>query len=323
MKKRLMGAIALMLLLSVTLFGCGSKETGLQVSDEGHQNEEPQQTDDADEEAVSQLVKDFGRNLQNVSLLAPEDVVKKSLEENYGDFISEALLSKWINDPESAPGRMVSSPWPDRIEILSVEKSSESEYEVKGEIIEVTSEEQTHGGIAAKRLITLLVKNMNNRWLIDDVTLGAYEEKEDDKKTKEEADSIVYENTQYGFDFTLPESWKDYKIVMEEWEGFAIEDSEGEKVVETGPMLLIRHPVWTSEHPHQDIPIMVFTFEQWDSLQNEKFHIGAAPIGPKELGRNNKYVFALPARYNFAFPTGYEEVENILEGNPLQPTEVR
>ena len=47
---------------------------------------------------------------------------------------------------------------------------------------------------------------------------------------------------------------------------------------------------------------------------------GAAPINPSELGRNKRYVFALPPRYNFAFPTGYEEVEEILEGKPLEPT---
>jgi hypothetical protein len=28
-------------------------------------------------------------------------------------------------------------------------------------------------------------------------------------------------------------------------------------------------------------------------------------------------VFALPARYNYAFPTRYEEVEKILSSNPL------
>lgn len=44
-------------------------------------------------------------------------------------------------------------------------------------------------------------------------------------------------------------------------------------------------------------------------------------MGPKELARNSKYLFALPARYNYAFPTGYEEVEKILEGNPLQANE--
>lgn len=64
---------------------------------------------------------------------------------------------------------------------------------------------------------------------------------------------------------------------------------------------------------------MVFTTTQWEALQQEQFHIGAAPIGPRELGRNQRYVFALPARYNFAFPEGYEEVEQIIESNPLRP----
>jgi hypothetical protein len=45
----------------------------------------------------------------------------------------------------------------------------------------------------------------------------------------------------------------------------------------------------------------------------------AAVLQPpaSEFGRNSRYVFALPARYNFAFPKGYEEVEDILNGNPL------
>ncbi len=86
-----------------------------------------------------------------------------------------------------------------------------------------------------------------------------------------------------------------------------------------GRSFLFRHPEWTSEIPRQDIPIMIFTLSQWDALQRQEFHIGAAPIGPKELGRNSNYVFALPARYNFAFPKGYEEVEDILEDNPLIP----
>lgn len=128
----------------------------------------------------------------------------------------------------------------------------------------------------------------------------------------------VYRNTQFGFSFSLPESWKDYQIVTEKWEGRALDGRANGKIVETGLMIKIRHPEWTSENPRQDIPIMVFTFNQWDAIQQEKFHIGAAPMNPKELGRNSKYVFALPARYNYAFPTGYEEVERILESNPLK-----
>ncbi len=66
---------------------------------------------------------------------------------------------------------------------------------------------------------------------------------------------------------------------------------------------------------------MVFTLSQWEAVRNETLSVGAAPIQPSELGRNSTYVFALPARYNFAFPEGYKEVEDIIAGNPLEPTE--
>lgn len=134
-----------------------------------------------------------------------------------------------------------------------------------------------------------------------------------------DSNSIVYSNTQYGFSFSLPVSWKGYSIISSPWEGLTVgSQNTGETVVETGPTISIRDPRWTSQTPRQDIPIMVFTLDQWNSLQQGIFHIGAAPVGPSELGRNNSYVFALPARYNFAFPAGYEEVATILKNNPLQ-----
>ena len=129
------------------------------------------------------------------------------------------------------------------------------------------------------------------------------------------ANSFVYSNTAYGFNFTLPNSWRGYSIVASKWEGNSV--STG-KVVETGPLLSIRHPLWTSAAKRQDIPILIFTIKEWVSLTAEKFHVGAAPIPPSELARNSRYVFALPARYNYAFPTGFEEVEQILKDNPLQ-----
>jgi hypothetical protein len=128
---------------------------------------------------------------------------------------------------------------------------------------------------------------------------------------------IEYRNTQYGFSFSLPISWEGYYIIVSEWEGNT-PGQQGDVTVEQGPIISIRHPKWTSANPRQDIPIMVFTLAQWDSLQQEKFYIGAAPIGPSELGRNTRYIFGLPARYNFSFPIGFEEVEKILESKPLQ-----
>lgn len=125
---------------------------------------------------------------------------------------------------------------------------------------------------------------------------------------------IIYRNPHYGFLFNLPSSWKGYRIVTDKWEGHNLDGSRAE----AGSIIIIRSPLWIFQNPRQDIPVMVLTLNQWRKLQNDEFSIGAAPIMPTELGRNSDYVFALPARYNFAFLPGFEEVEEILENKPLQ-----
>lgn len=127
---------------------------------------------------------------------------------------------------------------------------------------------------------------------------------------------IVYTNATYSFSFTLPAGWSGYSIINDEWMGNP-SDTNGTKPAEKGPLVTIRHPRWTASAPRQDIPIMVFTVKQWSNLLAEKFSIGAAPVPPTELGRNDQYVFALPARYNYAFPIGYEQVNSIIAGKPL------
>jgi hypothetical protein len=124
---------------------------------------------------VIKLVEEFGEALKNVSLLAPKDVVVKAIEDNYSPYVTKELLRKWINDPRNAPGRISSSPWPERIEISEVERLSEGEYSVKGKIIEVTSTEVGSGGAAAVRAVELIVRRVGNNWLIDEMTTGKYE----------------------------------------------------------------------------------------------------------------------------------------------------
>lgn len=158
------------------------------------------------------------------------------------------------------------------------------------------------------------------------ITEGNNKEKEKVETNQTKPDSrnsetILYENTEFGFTFSLPKSWKDYKIVTSSWKGTTI-DKQKNKREESGTVLSIRHPQWTEEKPRQDIPIMIFTLAQWSSLENGEFHIGAAPFGPTKLGKNNKYVFAIPARYNYAFPEGFKEVEDILKNKPLQPKNI-
>lgn len=133
--------------------------------------------------------------------------------------------------------------------------------------------------------------------------------------------AVEYRSAEYGFRFSLPTSWQGYTTVAGTWTGYRVDASQGDVPAAQGPEILIRHPSWTVEAPRQDIPIMVFTLEQWHALEQGTYHIGAAPMNPSELGRNGRYVFALPARYNYAFPQGYEEVEHILQGQPLQAFE--
>jgi hypothetical protein len=125
--------------------------------------------------------------------------------------------------------------------------------------------------------------------------------------------TIEYRNREYGFRLTLPESWKGYRIVWSEWQG-SVFTTDGEVAhVLRGPRLEIRHPKWTQEKPYEDMPIMIFTLARW----NESPIVSAAAFGPSELGRNRKYVLAVPPRWDYDFSEGYEEAEKLLTATSL------
>jgi hypothetical protein len=75
---------------------------------------------------------------------------------------------------------------------------------------------------------------------------------------------IVYVNKQYGFRFTLPQSWEGYKVLIVRSGPLLVQDSSGQAKHEEGSFvtLSIRHPLWTEKNPRQDIPIMIFTHRQ-------------------------------------------------------------
>ena len=134
---------------------------------------------------------------------------------------------------------------------------------------------------------------------------------------------LQYENKDYGFSFSLPDSWKGYAIIVDHWQGQMVDKSIEPMIPLTGPKILIRNSKWTQDTPRQDIPIMVFTIPQWNLIEAEQIAVGAAPILPSKLGQNKQYVFALPARYNFAFLPGFEEVDIIVKDNtPLLMNEI-
>lgn len=113
--------------------------------------------------------------------------------------------------------------------------------------------------------------------------------------------SITYSNATYGFSLTLPATWKDYTA----------RDSD----IPFGTSVILRHPAWTTTTPRMDIPVLVYTAEQWAKWKANDFegYPTAAPISPSERGHNSRYVFATAPRYNFSFATGWEEVEVIVQ----------
>ena len=127
--------------------------------------------------------------------------------------------------------------------------------------------------------------------------------------------SIIYRNAEYGFCFSLPESWKGYTSVSEQWSGTIL--SSGLEV--HGPQILIRNPKWTKENPYQDIPIMIFTPAQWKQVEDVDMAVSAAPIGPSKLGQNSQHVFALPPRWiGFTDTLGQDELNTWMQQNRLQ-----
>jgi hypothetical protein len=124
------------------------------------------------------------------------------------------------------------------------------------------------------------------------------------------AKSIVYKNKKYRFRFSLPRSWKGYALIVEQWHG-----SSDQK----GPEILIRHLLWTAANPRQDIQVMVFTLAQWELIDQGEPVVSAAPVGPGELGRNAKYVLAVPPRYSAAGLLGCDDVIEIMQQNSLHP----
>ena len=133
---------------------------------------------------------------------------------------------------------------------------------------------------------------------------------------------VVYLNKKYGFRFLLPMGWRGYSISVSEWEGGDGGTYQPGDIIppsEKGPLISIGHPLSTESNPRQNIPIMVFTKAQWQLVEENKLILSAGPTGPSELGRNAKYVFALPPRYNYALPTGYEEVDEIVGHHALRP----
>lgn len=125
----------------------------------------PTTVSEAGEEAeIRALVESFGQRLKMVSLLAPS--AAQDLQKQYSEFVSPALLETWMKDVSQAPGRLVSSPWPDRIEITAVEKETPERYVIHGFVVEITSTEIGTDKAANKIPVRIVAERDQGHWLI-------------------------------------------------------------------------------------------------------------------------------------------------------------
>src|SRR5262245_59941086 len=118
---------------------------------------EPREAINCAEPAARTVVEQFGQQLKQVSLTAPDSLVRQQVRESYAPFVTSALLDSWVAQPTRAPGRAVSSPWPDRIDIASVNAENDSTCVVQGQIAYITSAEQAPGAALQRVPVTLRI----------------------------------------------------------------------------------------------------------------------------------------------------------------------
>jgi hypothetical protein len=146
----------------VVLFG----GDGLSESPPAPQDKISAETD----RAIRERVVEFGTKLQLVSLLSP--TVANDIEAEYSSYLTPELLAAWQADPSGALGRSTSSPWPERIEVVTVSPIGNNQFQVEGNVIEVTS--ATPLEPTAVYPITLIVEERDGEFYIAGVTKGAY-----------------------------------------------------------------------------------------------------------------------------------------------------
>jgi hypothetical protein len=106
------------------------------------------------------VVAELGKRMKLVSTLAPENAAGAAIREQYAGLASPELLRSWTREPASAPGRQVSSPWPDRVEVTDARIDGTRAW-VTGVIVE-----QTSSGESGRVPLRVELSSSSGKWLI-------------------------------------------------------------------------------------------------------------------------------------------------------------
>jgi hypothetical protein len=131
-----------------------------------------QQLSETDVNAIYQVVGEFGARLKDVVITTSDQDMMTAVDVNLKQLVTDRLYQVFVQDKARIPGRYVSSPWPERIEINSVQMLDSGSCTLHGNQVLMTSDNVAHGGNAGEEPITLTLKKVNGTWLIDDVAGG-------------------------------------------------------------------------------------------------------------------------------------------------------
>ena len=129
---------------------------------------------------------------------------------------------------------------------------------------------------------------------------------------------VRYHNAKYDLTFYLPQNWKGYSVLTEHWDGETyLADKDKDVVLARGPIIVLRNRLWKTNDQCQDIPIYIFTRQQWTDDKTGKSSAEGAGGVIYELWHNDRYVFGIHSR-TFGFNTDlkdWRETENIVNQN--------
>jgi hypothetical protein len=117
-------------------------------------------------QAARAVVNAFGKHLRLVATLAPRAIAAAAIDQAYTDLVAPELLAAWKAHPETAPGKHVSSPSPERIDIGAIRAKGRQIFEVTGKVILLTAQERRDGGVFQANPVTITVARQHGKWLI-------------------------------------------------------------------------------------------------------------------------------------------------------------
>jgi hypothetical protein len=92
--------------------------------------------------------------------------VAREIRQAYGPYVTSHLLAEWAANPSRAPGREVSSPWPERIEVRAVHAAGPETCRIEADVVYASSAPPTSDTVVLRRPVTLIVRKEEDGWRV-------------------------------------------------------------------------------------------------------------------------------------------------------------